>query len=116
MPLTPIEIRKYVALVTQISTDDPTAIVLHNTLGGTVTWTRTNVGEYQCSGTGLFGLEKTTIITGVKGISRVISAPQTDDYCYFETLNQSNFNADNILDNCPIEISVYYTETTPNYS
>lgn len=36
----------YRALLTQSGTDAPVATVLENTLGGTVVWTRNDVGEY----------------------------------------------------------------------
>lgn len=40
------KIRIYTALLTQVGTEAPTAIVLQNTTGRTITWTRTDVGEY----------------------------------------------------------------------
>ena len=36
----------YTAILTQSGTDDPTATVLENTLGGTVVWTYVDVGTY----------------------------------------------------------------------
>lgn len=36
----------YTALITQTGTSAPLSIVLENTLGGTITWTRTGVGAY----------------------------------------------------------------------
>lgn len=40
----PDNVKVYAALLTQASTDDPTATVLQNTLGGTVVWNETVAG------------------------------------------------------------------------
>jgi len=42
----PPGVKVYAALLTQASADDPTATVLENTLGGTVVWTRGDIGLY----------------------------------------------------------------------
>lgn len=39
-------VKEYIALLTQTGTADPTAEILKNTLGETIVWTRTDVGEY----------------------------------------------------------------------
>lgn len=36
----------YTAILTQLSTNNPTATVLQNTTGRTITWTRDTTGEY----------------------------------------------------------------------
>ncbi len=51
----------YRALLTQSGTDAPEAVVLENTLGGTVVWTRLGVGSYQGALTGAFTANKTFI-------------------------------------------------------
>ena len=45
-PFPTIQIREYHALLTQNGEDDPTAIILHNTLEGTPIWTRDGEGSY----------------------------------------------------------------------
>ena len=45
----PLGIKVYRALLTQTGTAAPTATVLQNTLGGTLVWTRLNVGEYKAT-------------------------------------------------------------------
>jgi hypothetical protein len=55
----------YKALLTQSSTNAPVATVLENTLGGTVVWTRTDVGEYEATLVGAFPIAKTIVIFGV---------------------------------------------------
>lgn len=55
----------YTALLTQSGTDAPIATVLENTLGGTVVWTRADVGNYIAELSGGFDSTKTfTLITG----------------------------------------------------
>lgn len=50
---------KYVALLSQSGTDAPVAAVLENTLGGTVVWSREDVGRYSATLTGAFTANKT---------------------------------------------------------
>ena len=47
----------YTALVSQTGVSDPTAIVLTNTLGGTVVWTRVIDGNFRATLTGAFPSE-----------------------------------------------------------
>lgn len=54
----------YTALLTQTGTDAPTATVLENTLGGTVVWTRNDVGDYTGTLAGVFTENKTWCIAG----------------------------------------------------
>lgn len=49
----------YTALLNQSGTDAPVATVLENTLGGTPVWTRSSTGNYICTLTGAFTLNKT---------------------------------------------------------
>jgi len=49
-----IDYKEYVAYITQNSTSAPTAIVAKNDLGVTVTYGRTNAGEYTITATGSF--------------------------------------------------------------
>ncbi len=59
----------YTALLTQENTDNPTATVLENTLGGAVVWTRTVAGSYVATLTGAFTENKTVIVPfGTSGI------------------------------------------------
>lgn len=51
--------KKYVALLTQSGTDAPVATVLENSLGGTVVWTRNDVGVYIGTLAGAFTANKT---------------------------------------------------------
>lgn len=51
--------RRYVATLTQSGTDAPTAIVLLNTLGGAVVWTRDEAGRYTGTLNGAFPAGRT---------------------------------------------------------
>jgi len=61
---TPGGVKVYRALLTQTGTDDPTATVLENTLGGTVVWTRNNPGRYDATLAGAFTEDKTATNSG----------------------------------------------------
>jgi hypothetical protein len=53
-------IKKYIALLTQSSTNDPVATVLENSIGDVV-WTRDTAGTYLATLSGAFPLEKTAL-------------------------------------------------------
>lgn len=51
--------KKYVALLSQTGSNAPTATILENTLGGTITWSRNLSGNYTGTLTGAFTANKT---------------------------------------------------------
>jgi len=55
----------YTALLTQSGTDAPVATVLQNTLGGTVVWTRDDVGDYTATLSSAFTNNKTICFSTV---------------------------------------------------
>lgn len=61
LPKTP-RIKWYAALLTQLGTSAPTAIILRNNLGLTIAWTRTDVGDYKGTPSSSIDMEKSTII------------------------------------------------------
>ncbi len=61
LPKTP-KVKEWVGLLSQTGTNAPTAIVLKNTLGGTITWARALQGEYEGTLTGAFTAGKTTVL------------------------------------------------------
>jgi hypothetical protein len=105
--------KKYVALISQTGTSNPTAIVLENTLSGTPTLTRTGIGGYELTLNSEFTTDKTWVVGG----SADVNAGGGD----FATLDIRRFNAnkitlitydnfsvsDNMLVNTSIEIRVY---------
>lgn len=50
----------YVAKISQSGTAAPTAIIFENTLGGTIVWTRTGIGQYRGTLAGVITSTKTT--------------------------------------------------------
>lgn len=59
---------EYSARVTQSSTSDPVAVVINNTTGTTVTWTRTGGGYGRCTfGSAILAAGKTTVLHSLRG-------------------------------------------------
>ena len=56
-----LDVKKYVAILTQTSTNAPTATVLENTLGGTPVWSYTDVGDYLMTLSSAFPTSKTVV-------------------------------------------------------
>jgi hypothetical protein len=54
--------KEYVATVTQSVSAAPSATVLHNTLGGTLVWTRSGTGTYLATLTGAFPTASKVVI------------------------------------------------------
>ena len=100
---------KYVALISQVTTNAPTVIVLENSIGPIV-WTRSAVGVYHGTLVGAFTTNKTTTtISNVvaDGIVRIIN---DNDIVYVRTSNLHSPTAalhDTHLVNNTIEIRVY---------
>jgi hypothetical protein len=110
----------YSALLSQSGTSAPTAIVLQNTLGGNIVWTREGVGVYKGTLAGAFLENKTNIGTPI------IETFTNDDYlgpyilheyslyrinnneCILSTaLNPNGVKVDSQLSGMFIEIRVY---------
>lgn len=70
--------KSYVALLSQSGTSDPTATVLSNNLGGDVVWTRSGVGNYVGTLTGVFTADK----TGLTGAFNNNADDQTIPYVW----------------------------------
>ena len=98
---------KYVALLTQSGTSAPTATVLENTLGGTVVWTRNDVGDYTGTLAGAFTENKTAIFLGAAA-GNIIQYGFVDSTNYILLLTtEGGVAADEKLFLTPIEIRVY---------
>ena len=103
----------YTALLTQTSTNAPTAVVLDNTIG-TIVWTRNSNGNYSGTLTGAFISSKTALfIQDNVTLSSIAVSPadvwieRTDaNTVNVYTMNSSNL-IDNVLNNTTIEIRVY---------
>lgn len=96
MPLTPIAVKTYKALLTQTGTAAPVATILQNTYNGTPTWTRNAEGQYLCTLEGQFNRFKTTtppFDTGQPGgaVNLPIGNSTPADYYYnLSTLDQDD--------------------------
>lgn len=99
--------KTYAALLSQSGTSAPTATVLENTLGGSITWTRVNPGLYSGTLTGAFTTDKTILLNNnpVGGVfTNIFSSVNT---ITIQTRNSSNAQTDDGLSNTSIEIRVY---------
>ena len=101
--------RVYTALVSQSGTSAPTAIVLRNTLGGTVTWAYTGVGTYTATLTGAFTLDKTAIFFARNPIFYEIGGERTDANTITITTSDGGTGAalNSGLNKATIEFRVY---------
>jgi hypothetical protein len=99
----------YTALIQQAGTAAPSAIVLQNTTGGTITWTRTSAGSYKAVISGVtFVANKTAIILGNTNASMSIASVRktTTDVTFEQKLISTNASADGVSD-AVIEIRIY---------
>jgi len=116
----PDNVKVYRALLTQSSTDAPTATVLENTLGGTPAFAAyDNAGLYSLVGTGLFPSGKTMVMIGDPLLTGSSSAMYTAQACWVDANTVSVETrevlvgdgtaafTDDLLTSTPIEILVY---------
>lgn len=112
---TPTGVKTYRALLTQTGTDAPVATVLENTLGGTVVWTRDDLGTYLGTLADAFTANKTALSVGTNtqsvGLSmtalRGSSSEVTIVTATFTPAGPSFDPADELLTGTPIEVLVY---------
>ena len=102
----------YVALLTQSGTDDPTAIVLENTIGEIV-WTFDSNGSYFGTLSGIFNETKTFLLITPNGNATDTPFFQfqriSNDVVCINTFDGTSYS-NGLLLNTPIEIRVYYSE------
>lgn len=98
----------YTALLSQTETDAPTAIVLENTLGGTIVWTYDRPGVYLATLTGVFIVGKTTVNQGtLSNTGAYMQNYKQLNVIELYTFNNLNVKTDDMLGNTEIEIRVY---------
>lgn len=101
----------YTALLSQVGTSAPTAIVLQNTLGGTVVWTYDAPGSYIGTLAGAFPEDKTFFsITSVNAEGKHITAgnnnmPDSISIAAYDIATDAIVNG--ALNFCSLEIRVY---------
>lgn len=91
----------YKTLLTQTSINAPIAVVLENSLGGTVVWTRISAGVYQGVLTGAF---TSTVIAKSSNSNPNIAVSKLDN----NTIQVLTIVTDGILNDDWIEIEVYF--------
>lgn len=108
----------YTALLSQLGSSAPTAIVLENTLDNPVTLSRNSPGNYSITGIDFTDVNK--VYVSLKHINILLPQP-ANQFFYFNVASgainirstQVNFTSlsftptDSILDKTPIEIRVY---------
>jgi hypothetical protein len=103
----------YTALLTQFGEDAPTAVVLQNTLGGNIVWSRYSEGVYEATLIGAFVENKTfTLINSTEdgednGVDASWSKRVSDDKVGVRTSSGSLYSQDNRLQSTSFEIRVY---------
>jgi len=99
----------YTALLNQQNTDNVSATVLENTLGGDVVWERESSGNYKAYLSTPFDLTKTIIfigtVTGQNG--NVFLTEVNSGNVLLISFDSNQQESDNMLYNTPIEIRVY---------
>lgn len=105
----PASYQIYRAILSQTGTSAPTAVVLENTLGGTVIWTRESAGYYRGTLTGKFLITKTfsKVNYDSQGTAQdVYGGRETDNYVSVNSLDLAGVNVD-LVGSVSIEILVY---------
>jgi hypothetical protein len=99
----------YTALLSQVGTNPPTAIVLENTLSGSIVWTRNHIGQYLATLIGGFVVGKTTATINNTSSTQLLffdfDEGLTTDNVLLNRLT-SGISADGLVNNT-IEIRVY---------
>jgi hypothetical protein len=103
-----VNYKKYIALISQTGTNDPTLSILENTIGDIV-WTRAAIGRYEATLTGAFPNQDRVYLLN--------NNTQVDTYIRFywtsantiqlRTIDLTNTLQDGVLDYNTIEIRVY---------
>lgn len=102
-------LKRYVALLTQTGTNAPTATVLENTTGTTMTWSYAAQGNYQVTaGTAIFVGNKTVITPGAFAYGMLINANKsTNSVITVRSTNLAGSANDDLLNGNPITIEIY---------
>jgi hypothetical protein len=99
---------KYIALISQSSTADPTVVELENTIGPIV-WTRHSTGVYNGTITGAFTANNIFVIVSTNNILYTFSfaADPNTNTVVLNSADNSFFLVDSALNNVSIEIRIY---------
>lgn len=101
----------YSALLTQTGTNDPTAIVLEDTLNAELNWYRISSGVYYAESYGTWKLNKTAMTVGpladASNGAYVQTKIDSEDQAYVVVKNIAGAGVDNSLSLTFVEIRVY---------
>jgi hypothetical protein len=103
-------VKRYVALMTQTSTNAPVATVLENTLGGTVVWAYGSPGNYTGTLAGAFLTGKTVLLVGtvlVNGDYSMARLRRADDNAVALVTIDTGSATDDLLSSTAVDIRVY---------
>lgn len=109
----PIQIREYHALLDQSDSANPTATVLHNTLGDIV-WTRVTLGVYRGDLANTFLPYNTTVIVSTSSAGTAVMAADVNEdsgtyYTRVRGYGRTSGSPTNGMNKVPIIIRVYET-------
>ena len=103
-----VNYKVYTALLTQAGTNAPVAIVLENTLGGTIVWSRFNTGTYRGTLTGAFTVNKTIIFNNItNGNIQIASGTSDVNTVQLIARDMSGNAQDGGVNSMSLEIRVY---------
>jgi uncharacterized protein with beta-barrel porin domain len=104
----------YSALLTQTSSSNPAATVLHTTFDDTLTWERSYTGRYTVSSSSEFTEDKIFVIFSQNAAIGTSTTPCHYNWQWYdvdtliiESLNSAGATADNLLTSTSVEIRVY---------
>jgi len=102
----------YSVLISQDTTNDPTAVSLQNNTGATMTWTRTGVGVYRCTASSaVFTNLKTQVFVNVgtapNGPGSFVEWNANPTYVEINTYDITGAAGDSLLDKGSLEIRIY---------
>ena len=100
-------IQLWQGLLTQASTGVPTATVLRNDLGGTITWSYDGVGIYTGTLTGGFVAGKTAIDIQPDALAFIVGKSNGADSFTIKTYNNSGTLANDLMAGTYLEIKVF---------
>jgi hypothetical protein len=95
----------YTALLTQAGAAAPVATIMQNTLGGTITWTRTGTGAYTATiANALFTSNKTMVFINGGSATATANIEWASPTTATVTIDTT---ADSVLTKASIEIRIY---------
>jgi hypothetical protein len=99
----------YTALLTQTGTNAPTATVLENTLGVTITTSYIAEGTYKLNSSGIVFITDKTAVLGLNGYVDIgnIAARRSNDTSIYVYSGLNGTLANDIINKATIEIRVY---------